>query len=277
MWSYKGNWQFWLLLLIFILMILWIFMGGKKYEFVGIRPLSTSVDSRKLLDPQTIANLTSAWTQPITIPDLGPDQVCPGSQTDRPGTPCNLPTHGTPRTPRGQPEVVIDATPDLPPEFTTPAPETRSEDNPFSQIVIPPLREGSSKGEDMCCRVLEELYGVPFIKARPDFLRNPETGKNLELDCYNERLGLAVEYNGEQHYKFPNVFHRSYEDFIKQVRRDRFKLDMCDANNVYLITVPYNVPHSKIRDFIIYYLPENVAARMARQQPQPQVTQHTLL
>jgi hypothetical protein len=289
MWSYNWNnwnWQFWLLLLIFILMILWIFMGGKKYEFVGIRPLSTSVDSRNLLDPQTIANLTNAWTQPITVPDhglglgLGPDQVCPG--TDRPGTPCNLPTSlnpatpRTPRTPRGQPEVVIDATPDLPPEFTTPAEEAKPDD-PFARIVIPPFREGSSKGEEICCRVLEDLYGVPFVKTRPNFLQNPETGKNLELDCYNERLGLAVEYNGEQHYKFPNVFHRSYEDFIKQVRRDRFKLDMCDANNIYLITVPYNVPHSKIRDFIIYYLPENVTARMARQQPQPQVTQHTLI
>lgn len=248
-------------------------MGGKKYEFVGMRPLSTSVDSSKLLDPQTIANLTSAWTHPIVIPDLGPESVCPGTN----GQSTNSQCQPNPSAQSGQPDIVVDATPELPAEFTAPAESARGDDNPFSRIVIPPLRDGISKGEDICCRVLEELYGVPFVKSRPDFLRNPETGKNLELDCYNERLGLALEYNGEQHYRYPNVYHRSYEDFIKQVRRDRFKLDMCDANNVYLITVPYNVPHSKIRDFIIYYLPENVATRMAHQQPQPQVSQHTLV
>jgi hypothetical protein len=242
-------------------MILWIFMGGKNYEFVGIRPLSTSVDSSKLLDPQTIANLTHSWTQPISLPPLDPPP--------KPSDPVSSPVSSEPVCPNTN----IDTTPELPPEIAT----EPAQSNPFASIPIPPVREPVYRTQELCCQILEELYGVPFVRqARPDFLRNPETGRNCELDCYNERLGLALEYNGEQHYRYPNIYHRSQEDFIKQVRRDRFKLEMCDANNVYLITVPYNVPTSRIRDFIIYFLPENVAARLAQTQPQPQVSQHTL-
>ncbi len=44
------------------------------------------------------------------------------------------------------------------------------------------------------------------------------------------------------HYHYPNQFHRSHEEFIKSIRRDQLKIDLCDMNYVYLITVPYWVP-----------------------------------
>ena len=68
-----------------------------------------------------------------------------------------------------------------------------------------------SKGEKECRKVLENLFNKPFSKSRPDFLRNPVTGGNfnLELDCYNQELSLAVEYNGIQHYKYVPYFHRN--------------------------------------------------------------------
>ena len=123
-------------------------------------------------------------------------------------------------------------------------------------------RRRVSKGEQICRQVMEELYNKPFPTIRPDFLKNPETKRNLELDCYNDELKLAVEYNGVQHYKWPNFTNQSKEDFIKQVRRDKYKVEACDANGVYLITVPYNVPHKDIKDYIIYYLPENYQQRI---------------
>ena len=74
-----------------------------------------------------------------------------------------------------------------------------------------------SKGETECRKVLESIFGKPFPSSRPDFLRNPVTGgiHNLELDCYNHELGLAVEYNGIQHYKFsPYIYVFSYHLYI---------------------------------------------------------------
>jgi len=116
-----------------------------------------------------------------------------------------------------------------------------------------------SKGEMFCKRAIEEIYKVPFYCVRPNFLKNPETGRNLELDMYNDSLKIAVEYNAAQHYIFPNSFHKTYEEFINQVRRDQFKVETCDQNGIYLITVPYNVPleYESIKKYIEYHLPKN--------------------
>lgn len=122
-----------------------------------------------------------------------------------------------------------------------------------------------SKGEKICRQVLETIYDKPFRKCTPDFLRNPETGRLLELDGYNEELKIAFEYNGIQHYKWPNFTNCTADEFIQQHRRDRFKLDQCDLQGVYLITIPYVVPDHLIEKFIRYYLPENVEQRMRQQ------------
>ncbi|CAH6420127.1 Hypothetical protein HVR_LOCUS1104 [uncultured virus] len=120
-----------------------------------------------------------------------------------------------------------------------------------------------SRGERMCCQTMERIYGVPFVSTWPDWLRNPETGEKLELDCFNDELKIAVEYNGEQHYKWPNHIHnQTYQQFINQVRRDELKVQLCDKNEVYLIVVPYNVSHERIPEFIMSHLPETIQKRL---------------
>jgi hypothetical protein len=118
-----------------------------------------------------------------------------------------------------------------------------------------------SRGEKLCRSVLEKFFEKPFPSVRPDFLVNPKTGKNLELDCYNAELNLALEYNGSQHYNYPNHFHKTQEEFDKQVNHDNTKREICEKAGIYLISVPYWVPHGKIPRFIEYYLPENVQHR----------------
>lgn len=114
-----------------------------------------------------------------------------------------------------------------------------------------------SVGEQICRATVEKYYKVPFPTKRPNWLQNPETGGNLELDCYNKDLQLAVEYNGEQHYKWPNQYpDMTYEQFIQQVRRDELKRVLCDGNGVFLITVPYTIKHGDIPSFIIANLPK---------------------
>lgn len=111
----------------------------------------------------------------------------------------------------------------------------------------------TSKGELECRRVLQKLFGKPFNKARPDFLRNPVTGGlfNLELDCYNPVLKLAVEYNGAQHYKFIPYFHKNKEAFLNQKYRDDMKRRICKDNNITLIEVPNTIKIHDIGKFII--------------------------
>lgn len=107
-------------------------------------------------------------------------------------------------------------------------------------------RGTDSRGEVRCREYLEMRFNMPFDKARPDFLRNQVTSgnnrdNNLELDCYNPSLKLAVEYNGEQHYKFIPYFHRNKETFHNQKYRDEIKKYKCKENGIVLIEVPYDV------------------------------------
>ena len=110
----------------------------------------------------------------------------------------------------------------------------------------------SSKGEQICRQTMERIFGVEFPNVRPNFLKNNVTSKtNLELDCYNDDLKIAVEYNGRQHYKFIPYFHKTMDGFKNQKFRDYLKKDLCKKNNVTLISVPYTIPHDKIPQFII--------------------------
>ncbi|PCJ23331.1 MAG: hypothetical protein COA94_08385 [Rickettsiales bacterium] len=118
-----------------------------------------------------------------------------------------------------------------------------------------------SKGETECRNVLEDLFNVYFDRCRPDFLKNPETKRNLELDCFNGKLMLAVEYNGVQHYVHPNFTNQSKEAFVKQMRRDIFKIEMCDKLHIYLITVPYTVKRKDIKEYIISRIPRPILSK----------------
>lgn len=114
----------------------------------------------------------------------------------------------------------------------------------YPQAFAPPPAAAprESRGEARCRRYLETRFrGRRFRKERPKFLRNPVTGANLELDCYNAELGLAVEYNGRQHYEFTPAFHANREAFRNQQYRDNLKRDLCARAGVTLVSVPYTV------------------------------------
>lgn len=112
-------------------------------------------------------------------------------------------------------------------------------------------RHGKNTREGKCREIIENLFGDEFPTKRPNFLKNPKTGKNLELDGYNERLGKAFEYNGEQHYTFPNTFHTTQEQFDEQVLRDKFKADKCKEQGVELCVIPNTIPDEELESFIL--------------------------
>lgn len=127
----------------------------------------------------------------------------------------------------------------------------------YDEMLIPRTvkqKQGKeSKGENECRRVLESLYQKRFNKVRPKFLNNPVTGgsNNLELDCYNEELGIAVEYDGRQHAEYTPYFHKNKEAFYNQQYRDYMKQQLCKENNIKLIKVPHTVNVNKIEEFLI--------------------------
>jgi len=111
-------------------------------------------------------------------------------------------------------------------------------------------KKEKSKGEGKCRQVLQTIYGKHFPSTRPYFLKSPETGKNLELDCYNPDLKIAVEYHGQQHYKHIPHFHKTENDFINQQRRDQWKKKTCEDLGICYIEVPYTVKLHEIYNYI---------------------------
>lgn len=121
-------------------------------------------------------------------------------------------------------------------------------------------------------KVAERVFGVKFLSnERPEWFKNPKTNKPLELDMYNPELQLAIEYNGEQHYRFPNYYHANTDagkvQFLDQLERDEIKRSLCAQLGINLIEVPYNIhatgakAEEHIEAFIRYFAPDAVQAR----------------
>jgi hypothetical protein len=95
----------------------------------------------------------------------------------------------------------------------------------------------SGIGERICRAYFEQLFEESFPKTRPSWLKNPATGRPLELDGYSECLALAFEHNGRQHYRKTSLFSRGSR-FDSIQRRDALKLRLCRERGVRLIVVP---------------------------------------
>ena len=79
-----------------------------------------------------------------------------------------------------------------------------------------------------------------FIEFWCNFLKYTNK-RNLELDIYNDDLKIAIEYNGEQHYKFIPFFHKDVVAFENQQLRDSFKRKVCDEMGIQLICIKYTL------------------------------------
>lgn len=120
--------------------------------------------------------------------------------------------------------------------------------------IIPQYKKESKrvpkKHETECRRIVESIFKTPFSSVRPNFLKNPKTGKNLELDMYNEDLKLAIEYQGAQHRIYTPFFHKSYGDYLDQVARDNYKKEKCSDYGIDLICVPDTVKYEDLGKYI---------------------------
>lgn len=109
-------------------------------------------------------------------------------------------------------------------------------------------RKFGSFGETLACQVVEEYLGYQTkVNKYYDFLPNPIkkngkiTGKTLQLDIYDPKTKIALEYQGVQHLIDCGAFGMSTEDFEYQVAKDKAKVEMCKKEGIILIVVPCTV------------------------------------
>lgn len=266
------SWQVGLIILLILIFFLYLFFGGGNYEYIGLSPLEIGYDASRQVkhskgelsehngedneeieinNTPIIPNLNN-----ISVPEKKDVEIknffcSSGSQSYENPSVTNLVCSSSTL-------LSNESSSELSEEVISQSPRTRAL-GPYKCYNAGQI----SKGERLCKQAIEEITGKNFYCVRPDFLKNPETGRNLELDLYNDELKIGLETNGYQHYIYPNVFHKTRDEFVNQIRRDQFKIDTCDANGIYLITVPYNVPLNleDIKKYILYYMPENAHLR----------------
>lgn len=132
-----------------------------------------------------------------------------------------------------------------------------------------------NKHEEECRRIFEKIFECKFSSIRPDFLKNPSTGKNLELDGYNENIvtplgkGLAFEYDGKQHSEYNPHFHKDgVDEFRYQIAKDKLKDKLCKNKGIVLIRIPHFVDfHDLERHIRLKLSKQNITLRGYSYQP----------
>jgi hypothetical protein len=95
----------------------------------------------------------------------------------------------------------------------------------------------ASPMEDLFRAELVRALGYDMPKAHPCWLVYPVTDAPLELDFYDPVRKMAIEYDGKQHYEYPNKFHKTRAEFEQQRQRDAWKDEACIRNKVQLVRV----------------------------------------
>lgn len=128
-----------------------------------------------------------------------------------------------------------------------------------SHAIRVPKKKGRSTSmrEEKTRDILEKIYGKKFPPIRPDFLKNPSTGKNLEIDCYNDELRLGIEVDGKQHAEYTPYFHENSGAFRYQVAKDDFKKKKCSIIGITLINIPHFVHTDDIERYLRLKLKKN--------------------
>jgi hypothetical protein len=88
--------------------------------------------------------------------------------------------------------------------------------------------------------------------VRPDWLRNPKTGRRLELDIYCPARGFAIEVDGIQHGRFVAGMQRDFDHFTDQQSRDMHKIETCKQHGItlYKLTI-FDLTQQRFAPFLV--------------------------
>ena len=72
----------------------------------------------------------------------------------------------------------------------------------------------------------EAIFSEYYVKYK---------NNRLFFDFYIKSLGVLIEVQGEQHFKYNKHFQATIENFYAQKRRDNLKIEYCEEKNLTLV------------------------------------------
>lgn len=95
--------------------------------------------------------------------------------------------------------------------------------------------DGSSRSKFQK-RIKDILH--PFWVNHIVFEELPVVGTKLSLDFYNANLNVAIEVQGQQHYRHVEFFHgKSKLKYLQQIKRDLDKIKYCEINDIFFFEI----------------------------------------
>ena len=94
----------------------------------------------------------------------------------------------------------------------------------------------NNRGEQITRFIFESFTGKLFPTKRPNWLKIEGKKRSLELDGFNEELGIAFEHQGKQHYESNKTTSRYFSD--SGFKNDIDKLEICKNKGVKVLEVP---------------------------------------
>ena len=109
------------------------------------------------------------------------------------------------------------------------------------------VKMATSKLQELTAKKLFQTLPSLTIKEnfRPDWMDNGEV--RLELDFYIPDYKIAIEVQGEQHYRYVEFFHGEYSGFLEQQKRDEDKRVICRLAGIRLVEIS---SLEELKDFV---------------------------
>lgn len=94
--------------------------------------------------------------------------------------------------------------------------------------------------------LFEEILQTKFESEKTwKWFKREKSRGHFSVDGYSEDLKLVVEFDGYQHYTFPNVYHRTREEFEYQQETDQLKTQLLAEHNIKLLRIREDEPRTK--------------------------------
>ena len=108
-------------------------------------------------------------------------------------------------------------------------------------------RKGKSRGEALIEDYLIE-HNIDYEpqKTFDDCVGNAEP---LPFDFYIPSANMAIEYDGEQHFRSVDYFGGD-EKFGERINYDKIKNQYCDDNDIFLIRIPYTITGERLTNML---------------------------
>lgn len=112
--------------------------------------------------------------------------------------------------------------------------------NLFDQITYDYLVSDIFENNDDL--IIEFPFGYITLKFLDEEVKLTKSElKSYKFNTFPNHFKLAFEYNGLQHYIYPNYYHSSFKQFLSRVVNDLLKKHISMDNNIILIEIPYSI------------------------------------